>query len=128
MGQRLESVMRQTNGDKHDSHGFICRGVFLRIGCIEMIILILNMVLARYLHVTQNMVSEPFYVQNISGMVLTCGSVCMGSSYRCIVACAHLGNGRGRTTTTTSGPVRYQTVLHSCGTSPVGEVRVTTYL
>ena len=51
----------------------------------------------------------------------------MGSSYRCIVACAHLGNGTGRRTATmaallllTSGPVRHEAVLHSYGTSPVG--------
>ena len=50
----------------------------------------------------------------------------MGSSYRCIVACAHLGNGQGCRTATmvaplpvTSGPVRYEAVLQSCGTSPV---------
>ena len=54
--------------------------------------------------------------------------MCMGSLYHCIVVCAYLGNGTGRRTVTmvaplllTSGPVRYRTVLHSCGTSPVGE-------
>ena len=53
--------------------------------------------------------------------------VCMGSSYRCIVACAHLRNNTGRRTATmaapilfTSGLVKYEAVLHSCGTSPVG--------
>ena len=49
--------------------------------------------------------------------------VCMGSLNRCIVACAHLGNDTVRRTETlllTNGPVRYEAVLHSCGTSPVG--------
>ena len=53
--------------------------------------------------------------------------MCMRSLYCCIVACAHLGNCTGRRTVTmiapllfTSGPVRYEAVLHSCGTSPVG--------
>ena len=53
-------------------------------------------------------------------------SVCMGGSYRCIVTCAHLGNGTGRRTATlkaplllASGPVRYEAVLYSCGISPV---------
>ena len=53
--------------------------------------------------------------------------MCMGSSYRCIVACVHLGNGTGRRTVTlttplllTSRPVRFEAVLHSCGTIPVG--------
>ena len=48
-------------------------------------------------------------------------------SYRCIVACAHLENGTGRRIATmvaplllTSGPVKYEALLHSCGTSPVG--------
>ena len=52
----------------------------------------------------------------------------MESLYRCIVVCAQLGNGTGRRTTTmvaplllTSGSVRYEAVLHSCRTSPVGE-------
>ena len=52
--------------------------------------------------------------------------VCM-SQNRCIVACAHLGNGTGHRTVTlaaplllTSGPVRYEAVLHSCGISLVG--------
>ena len=41
---------------------------------------------------------------------------------------AHLGNGTGHRTASlmepllllTSGPMRYEAVLHSCGTSPVG--------
>ena len=40
--------------------------------------------------------------------------------------CTHLGNGSGHRTAIlvaplllTSGPVRYESVLHSCGTSPV---------
>ena len=52
----------------------------------------------------------------------------MGGSYHCIVACAHLGNGTGHRTATlaapplhTSGQVRYEAVLHSYGTSPVGK-------
>ena len=47
----------------------------------------------------------------------------MASSYHCIVACTHLGNGTDRRTVTmvaplllTSGPMRYEAV-----TSPVGE-------
>ena len=49
---------------------------------------------------------------------------------RYIVACAHIGNGTGRSTATlappllvllTSGLVRYEARLHSCGTSPVGQ-------
>ena len=47
--------------------------------------------------------------------------VCTGSSYRC------LGNGTGHKTVTiaaplslTSGPVRYENVLHNGGISPVG--------
>ena len=54
--------------------------------------------------------------------------MCMGSSCNCIVACTHSGNGTGRRTVTfvaplplTSGPVRYEAVLHSCVTSPVGD-------
>ena len=47
----------------------------------------------------------------------------MGSLYRCIVACAHLMNGTSHRTVAllllTSGPVRYEVVFHSCGTSPV---------
>ena len=50
----------------------------------------------------------------------------MGGSYHYIVACGQLGNGTGRRTATlmallllTSGPVRYEAELHSCGTSPV---------
>ena len=50
-----------------------------------------------------------------------------GSLYCCTVACAHLENITGRRNVVmatplllTSGPVRYETVLHSCGTSPVG--------
>ena len=49
----------------------------------------------------------------------------MGGSNRCIVACAHLRNGTGRRTATlaaplllTSGPVRYEAVLHISSTSP----------
>ena len=51
----------------------------------------------------------------------------MGSLHRCIVAYTHLENGTGHRTATmvaplllTSGPVRYEAVLQSCGTSPVG--------
>ena len=55
--------------------------------------------------------------------------VCVyGDSDHCIVVCAHLGNGTGRRTVTmaallllTSGPMRYEAVLHSCRISPVGE-------
>ena len=54
----------------------------------------------------------------------------MGGLYRYIVACAHLGNGTGRRTVTMAAPllvtselVRYEAVLHSCGTSPVGGKR-----
>ena len=53
--------------------------------------------------------------------------MCMKSSYDCIVACTHLGNGKDSTTVTlaallllTSGPVRYEAVLHNCGTRTVG--------
>ena len=48
----------------------------------------------------------------------------MGSLYRSIVVCEHLGNGTGRRTVTmvallllSSGPVRYEAVLDSCGTN-----------
>ena len=50
--------------------------------------------------------------------------------FHSVVACAHLGKATGRRTATmaapllvllTSGPVRYEAVLHSCGTSVVGE-------
>ena len=58
--------------------------------------------------------------------------VCMGSSYRCIVACSHLGNGtRHRPGTMAApillagGPVMYEAVLHSYGASPVGGVVLT---
>ena len=51
----------------------------------------------------------------------------MTGSYHCIVACTHLGNGTGRRTVTlavplalTSGPVRYEAVLYSCGKMPLG--------
>ena len=51
----------------------------------------------------------------------------MEGLYRCIVACARLGNGTGHRTATmvatlllNSGPVRYEAVLHSCEASPVG--------
>ena len=51
----------------------------------------------------------------------------MGSLCCCIVTCAHLGNCAGHWIATltapllfTSGPVMYETVLHSCETSPVG--------
>ena len=54
-------------------------------------------------------------------------------SYRCIVACANLGTGTGHRTMTlaaplllNSGPVRYETMLHRCGTSPVGSGGVPT--
>ena len=53
--------------------------------------------------------------------------VCMGGSYRCIVPYTHLGNGTGRLTVTlvapllfTGDPMRYEAVLHSCRTSPMG--------
>ena len=53
--------------------------------------------------------------------------VCMGCSNRCIVACAHLGNGTSRRTVTleapllrTNDPVRYEAVLHSCWKSLMG--------
>ena len=53
----------------------------------------------------------------------------MGSSHCCVVACAHLGDGTGGRTVTlaallllTSRPVRYEAVLHSCGTNLVGGV------
>ena len=60
----------------------------------------------------------------------------MGSLYHCIVACAHLGNGTGHRTATlaavlllTSGPVRYEAVLHSSGTNnPSGGAGVGTDL
>ena len=57
---------------------------------------------------------------NVSEFILelACDCVC--------VWCAHLGNSTGRRTVTmaaplllTSGPVRYEAVLYSCGTSPV---------
>ena len=54
--------------------------------------------------------------------------VCMEGSYWCIVACTHLATSTCCRTVTmvaplllTSGPVRYEAVLHSCGTSPVGD-------
>ena len=44
----------------------------------------------------------------------------MGGSHRCIVACTYLGNGTGHRTATmaaplllTSGPARYEAVLHN---------------
>ena len=65
--------------------------------------------------------------------------ICNGSIFKAPVVClwgvpvtlylldAHLGNGTGHRTATmtaplllTSGPVMYETVLHSGGTSPVG--------
>ena len=61
--------------------------------------------------------------------VCTCVYVCMymGGSFHCIVACAHLGNGTGRRTATlttppplTSGPMKYEVVLHNHETSPEG--------
>ena len=58
------------------------------------------------------------------GTAQACG-VCMGSSYRCIVACADIGNGTGHRTAImaiqlllTSGLVRHEAVLHNGGTSP----------
>ena len=52
----------------------------------------------------------------------------MESLYNSIVACAHLENGTGCRTVTmaaplllTSGPVSYEAMLRSCGTSSVGE-------
>ena len=58
-----------------------------------------------------------------------CVCVCMGSLYHCVVACAQLGNGTGCRTATlaaplvlTSGLLRYEAVLHSCGTSPVTDL------
>ena len=54
--------------------------------------------------------------------------MCMWSLYCCLVACVHLWNGTGRRTMKmaaslllASGLVRYEAVLHSCGTRPVGE-------
>ena len=54
--------------------------------------------------------------------------VCMGSLYHCIVACTHLGNSTCPRTVTMVAPLllnsglgRYEAVLHSCGTSPVGQ-------
>ena len=56
-----------------------------------------------------------------------CMGVCMENLYCCIVACTYLGSGSGHRTATmaahlllTSGPVRCEAVLHSCGASPVG--------
>ena len=43
------------------------------------------------------------------------GVVCIGSLHRCIVACAHLGNGTGRRTVTMAAPL----VLNSITSSPV---------
>ena len=64
--------------------------------------------------------------------------VCTGLLYYSIVACAHLSIGTGHRTLTvaaplllTSGPVRYEVVLHKCGTSSVrggGYRLVTVYL
>ena len=75
-------------------------------------------------------IADPVYVEEVDMQymyVCMCMFVCMGSLYCCIVACAHLGNGTGRRTATlvaplllTSGPLRYEAVLQSCGTSPVG--------
>ena len=55
----------------------------------------------------------------------------MGSSWCCIVACTHLRNGTDCQTAIfvaplliTSGPLRYEAVLDSCGTSPVELVTV----
>ena len=52
--------------------------------------------------------------------------VCMGCLYHYIVACAHLENGTGRRTPTMAAPllltrglVRYEAVVHSCGTNSV---------
>ena len=57
--------------------------------------------------------------------------VCMGSLYRCIVDCAYLGNCPCHRTVPkavplllSSGPVKYEAVLPSCGTIPVGGGRV----
>ena len=56
--------------------------------------------------------------------------LCMVSLYCCLVPSAHLENGTGHRTVPmaasllvllASGPVRYKSVLHSCGTSVVGE-------
>ena len=75
----------------------------------------------------------PSSVQDLTsqfGFQPRCASVCvcMRGSHCCIVACAHLANGTGRRTATmmatlliTSGPVRIEAVLHSCGRSPNGE-------
>ena len=59
--------------------------------------------------------------------------VCMGTLYHSIVACAHLGNGSGHRTARLAAPliltnslVRYETMLHSCGTSPVRGYRLVT--
>ena len=59
-----------------------------------------------------------------------CMYVCMDSLCRCIVAWGTLRElSTGRRTVTmaaplllTSGPVRYEIVLHGCGTSPMGVV------
>ena len=53
--------------------------------------------------------------------------VCMGNLYRCIgIACVHLGNGTCHKTVTMAASlllscvsVRYEAVVHLCGTSPV---------
>ena len=57
----------------------------------------------------------------------------MGVSHHCIVACAHLLKSTDRSTATkaaplllTNGPVRYEAVLNSSGTSRWGEVMVPT--
>ena len=59
-----------------------------------------------------------------------CGASYTPRSHRCIVACAHLGNGTDRRTATmaaqlllSSGPARYEAVLHGSMTSPWGERR-----
>ena len=53
--------------------------------------------------------------------------MCMGSLYHCIVSRAHLENDRSQNcdfgSTTTSGSVKYEAVLHSCGTSPLWGAR-----
>ena len=62
--------------------------------------------------------------RDVVGFEYNC--VCMGSLYRCIVACAHLVNGTGCRTVIMVAPLllisgldKHEAVLHSCGTKSV---------
>ena len=72
-------------------------------------------------HIHQDSMNAAWALVRILGSGTLTMYVCMGSSYHCIVACAHLGNGTGRRTVRlavplllTSGLVRYEAVRHSC--------------